>query len=253
MITEADEDPVLERISKPCARNHRRPGIRRTAGFVAAVLAGVLVTACGGGGGTTPSRWAPPAPVANEATSVGASVFTATWSAVNSATSYQIDVSWNSAFGSFVSGYQNRDVGNTQSVQVAALTPNTPYYYRVYARNAIGQSAASSTVSVTTLWAETFSGSVTIPDGVATYLFPIRNNGHQVLATLTSLNGASSIGVLVGMYSGSTCLAAATNDRATVGSTVVGTAMPVGTGCIRVYATGAATGTASYTMSVQHP
>lgn len=228
--------------------------IQRTTGLLTALFASVLIVGCGGGGGggTTPTPTIPAAPTASGATSVGTSVFTATWGAVSNATSYQVDVSTSNAFASFLTGYQGRDVGNVTNLQVTGLAPNTPHYYRVFARNSMGQSSASSTISVTTLLAEPYSGSLTSTSGSATFTFPITNEGHQVIATLTSLSGASSIGVIVGTYSGSTCVAATTNDGATTGTSVVGPVMATGTGCVRVYPSGTVTGTVTYTISVQH-
>jgi hypothetical protein len=53
--------------------------------------------------------------------------------------------------GSFVPGYNNKDVGNVTSAGVTGLSSNTPYYYRVRAHNANGAGANSNTISVTTL------------------------------------------------------------------------------------------------------
>jgi hypothetical protein len=53
--------------------------------------------------------------------------------------------------GSFVPGYNNKDVGNVTSAGVSGLSANTPYYYRVRAHNANGAGGNSNTISVTTL------------------------------------------------------------------------------------------------------
>jgi hypothetical protein len=53
--------------------------------------------------------------------------------------------------GSFVQGYNNKDVGNAASAGVSALSANTSYYYRVRARNANGSGGNSNTITVTTL------------------------------------------------------------------------------------------------------
>jgi hypothetical protein len=178
-------------------------------------------------------------------------VFTATWGAVGNANSYQVDVSTSNLFATFLTGYQGRDVGNVTILQVTALTPNTPYYYRVYARNTVGQSGASSAVAVTTLLAETCSGSLAL-NGQVTCAFSITNDGHQVIATLTSLGGAGSVGLIVGMSSGGTCTAVTTNDGATVGTNVIGPAMPTGTGCVRIYTPGNVPVPVTFSVSVQH-
>jgi sugar lactone lactonase YvrE len=79
-----------------------------------------------------------------------ASGFNASWAAVAGATGYRMDVSTDSAFGSFVNGYQNLDVGAATSRTLSGLSPNTTYYYRVRAYNAAGTGANSSTITVTT-------------------------------------------------------------------------------------------------------
>jgi len=52
---------------------------------------------------------------------------------------------------SYVSGYQNKDVGNVTSYEVSGLNSNTTYYYVVRAYNDNGSSANSNEISVTTL------------------------------------------------------------------------------------------------------
>ena len=91
---------------------------------------------------------APAAPVAIAATSVTSSGFTAKWNASTGATNYYLDVSLSSTFGSFVTGYNNKSVGNVTSSAVSGLTSNTTYYYRVRAYNTAGTSASSNTITV---------------------------------------------------------------------------------------------------------
>jgi Divergent InlB B-repeat domain/Fibronectin type III domain len=92
----------------------------------------------------------PPAPAANAATSVTSSGFTANWSSSSGATGYRIDVSPNSSFSSFVSGFQDLDVGNVLSRSVSGLSAGTTYFYRLRAYNGSGTSGNSGTISVTT-------------------------------------------------------------------------------------------------------
>ena len=87
----------------------------------------------------------PPAPTALNATNVVVSSFTANWTNVNGATSYLLDVATTSTFtGTFVPGYQNKNVGNVTSASVAGLAGNTFYYYRVRAFN--GNTSPNSNV-----------------------------------------------------------------------------------------------------------
>ena len=92
----------------------------------------------------------PSPPTANAATSVTSSGFTANWSSAGG-TGYRLDVSASSGFSSYLSGYQDLDVGNVTSRSVSGLSGGTTYYYRVRAYNVVGTSANSGTITVTTL------------------------------------------------------------------------------------------------------
>jgi len=90
----------------------------------------------------------PPNPVALDATNVTNTTFQANWNAATSATSYKLDVSLNNSFSSFVTGYNNLTVNDTNQ-SVTNLTPGTQYYYRVRAVNASGESGNSNIIEVT--------------------------------------------------------------------------------------------------------
>ncbi|MCC6814826.1 MAG: fibronectin type III domain-containing protein, partial [Saprospiraceae bacterium] len=98
----------------------------------------------------TTTNVAPIAPVALAATNVIASGFTANWQANSNTTGYFIDVSTNSNFSSFVTGYNNLSVGNVQNANITGLQLNTTYYFRIRAGNAVGTSPNSNVISVTT-------------------------------------------------------------------------------------------------------
>jgi len=93
----------------------------------------------------------PPLPTtAAAATEISTSGFTANWTSVPDATGYRLDVSTSSTFVSFISGYQDLDVGATTGSPISALSPGTTYYYRLRAYNTGGSSSDSNVAAVTT-------------------------------------------------------------------------------------------------------
>lgn len=90
----------------------------------------------------------PATPTASTSTSPTTSGLTANWGFVNSATGYRLDVSTDSTFSTFVTGYNNKDVGNVTSYALSGLT-GTTYYYRVRAYNTGGTSPNSNSISTT--------------------------------------------------------------------------------------------------------
>jgi hypothetical protein len=226
--------------------------LRGAVALAVGTLLALDLAGCGGGGPAAPTTpTVPQAPTATAASGVATSVFTATWAVAAGATSYRLDVSATSAFTTFLTGYQDRDVGNVTSWQVTGLTPGTAYCYRIRAANTVGQSGSSATIPVTTLLSETFTGNLSA-SGQAVFTFLLTSDGHQAIATLTSLSGSAAIGLLVGTASGGVCNAVTRNDGATVGTSVVSPTLPVGTGCIRVYTPGNVPAAVTFTVSIQH-
>ncbi len=89
----------------------------------------------------------PAAPIAAAPTNLTCTSLNANWSAVGSATAYFLDVSVDAAFSTFVSGYNNLNVGNVTTYNITGLTINTTYYYRVRAMNGCGTSLNSNTIT----------------------------------------------------------------------------------------------------------
>jgi phosphodiesterase/alkaline phosphatase D-like protein len=100
---------------------------------------------------TTMAPAAPAAPVAIAASSLNPSGFNANWNPSSTATGYRLDISVSSKFSSFVTGYNNKDVGNVTTVAVTGLNSKTTYYYRIRAYNDGGTSGNSNRITVTTL------------------------------------------------------------------------------------------------------
>lgn len=73
------------------------------------------------------------------------------WSSSPGATNYRADISTDVNFGSFVSGWQDNSIGNTQTISLNALPPGTNYYLRVRAENNCGLSSNISGVSGSTI------------------------------------------------------------------------------------------------------
>lgn len=101
-----------------------------------------------------PSNSPPPAPTARGATEVSSFAFNANWFSASTATGYRLDVSTNSAFGTYLAGHQNLDVGNTLSRAISGLSPGVTYYYRVRAYSPKGTSANAAVIATTTVVVE---------------------------------------------------------------------------------------------------
>src|SRR5438046_285336 len=116
---------------------------------------------------TAPDAWA---------TYVASYSFTANWAETSGATSYRLDVSTSSSFSTYVTGYQNLNVGNVTHRSVTGLNASTGYYFRVRAYRGGMLCLPSSTVHVTTLKP---TGPPVVITNRATYIasFSARLNG----------------------------------------------------------------------------
>ena len=90
------------------------------------------------------------APAATTATSITAVTFSANWGSVTGATQYFLDVATDNGFSSFVSSFNNLNVGNVTTYSVAGLSANTTYYFRVRGSNTNGTSGNSNTITTIT-------------------------------------------------------------------------------------------------------
>lgn len=96
------------------------------------------------------SEEAPDAVVALDASDITSSSFTANWYFIENASAYYLDVATDSAFTSFVAGYNNLSVGYVKEYPVVGLTDAYTYYYRVRGANFIGTGDSSNTITTTT-------------------------------------------------------------------------------------------------------
>jgi len=115
----------------------------------------------------------PNPPTATAATSITQTGFSANWNASAGATGYKLDVSTQSDFSSYVSGYEDKDVGAVTTSAVTVLTVGTTYYYLVRAVNSGGTSANSGNISATTLPVPDLTGPATATAGAVSTVFTL--------------------------------------------------------------------------------
>jgi hypothetical protein len=88
---------------------------------------------------------------ATAATGIYTTIFTANWIARNpEIIGFRLDVSTSPTFSSFVSGYNDLDVGYVFNYDIIGLSTYTTYYYRVRGITATGQTANSNTRTLRT-------------------------------------------------------------------------------------------------------
>ncbi|MEP7092985.1 MAG: hypothetical protein ABI793_02930, partial [Flavobacterium sp.] len=127
------------------------------------------VNGCGTGNGSY--QWVTVDPVPSAPGTAGAysptcTGFTAQWAYTSYATKYFLDVSTNSSFSTFVSGYNNLDVGNVLSYALTGLSPGITYYYRVRAYSNCGTSTSSATMNYATTASPTTPPVATAADNI---------------------------------------------------------------------------------------
>jgi large repetitive protein len=143
----------------------------------------------------------PAAPTASAASSVDKTSFSANWSASTGATKYYLDVATTSSFtaGTFVSGYQNLDVGSATTYSITGLSQGTNYYYQVRAFNTSGVSANSSTITVTTIPPEPVIASAT--NVLSTSFDANWNSSTGATGYRLDVSTVSNFATFVGSYS----------------------------------------------------
>jgi len=92
------------------------------------------------------------APIATAATNITQTGFTANWNLYHFASKYKIDIyTMVDNQKVYVSGYQNKDVGNVISYTVDGLNSETTYYYLIRATDGISTTINSNEIALTNL------------------------------------------------------------------------------------------------------
>jgi len=102
------------------------------------------------GGPSVPDTTPPSVPTQPAFSNPADSSLTLSWTASTdnvAVAGYRMDVSIDPAFGSFVTGYNNKDVGNLTSALISGLTAATTYYARLRAYDASDNISSSSVVA----------------------------------------------------------------------------------------------------------
>jgi len=81
-------------------------------------------------------------------------------------TRYRLDVSLNSAFSSFVTGFNNLDIGNVTTYLVSGLSASTQYYVRVRAQDAVPNTSGNSSTASATTTATADTQAPTVPSNI---------------------------------------------------------------------------------------
>lgn len=117
--------------------------------------------------------------IATNGGNITSSSFYANWNASPAASTYYLDVATDAVFTSFVSGYNNLNVGNVTTYNVTGLSASTAYYYRVRAGNACGIGSYSNTISVNTSSSGGCGGLTSITDVRDGKIYPVVEIGTQ--------------------------------------------------------------------------
>ncbi|NTW32959.1 MAG: hypothetical protein HGB12_10075 [Bacteroidetes bacterium] len=142
------------------------------------------------------------APVTMAGSGVTQTQITVNWNASSGAAHYHFDISTSNSFASFVTGFNNMDVGNVTTYNVTGLTCGITYYYRVRAENTCSTSGNSGTIisATSACWtcgtsqltdsrdSKTYN---TVLIGTQCWMAQNLNVGTYVTGTTTQTNNAS--------------------------------------------------------------
>lgn len=117
------------------------------------------------------------APVAKQAINEKHNEFTASWQQASANNEYQLDVSRNSSFLTYVNGYNGKIVNDVCAV-VSNLEENTEYYYRVRAV-VDGKLSKNSNVILVSIQA-TFNKELTLKSAATDFLVGVAVNPNRI-------------------------------------------------------------------------
>lgn len=147
----------------------------------------------------------PAAPTANAASGIGCTALIANWNTSSGASSYYLDVATDAGFTSFVSGYNNLNVGNVTSYSVTGLTAGTTYYYRLRAATTCTSGNSGTITTITT--------SATAQPSVINGTTPVCQGQSGVAYSVTNVGGVTYTWSYSGI--GFTCTSGCTSNSIT--------------------------------------
>ncbi|MEZ4970422.1 MAG: fibronectin type III domain-containing protein [Flavobacteriaceae bacterium] len=108
----------------------------------------ILMTSCSNDDDNDPEPKVE-APTLSNASELQATSFKASWSKVEQADSYLVEVSKKSDFSTTITGYNKKSLSTTNTI-ISGLEGETKYYFRVYAKDGGDVSKPSATKAATT-------------------------------------------------------------------------------------------------------
>jgi F0F1-type ATP synthase membrane subunit c/vacuolar-type H+-ATPase subunit K len=120
--------------------------------------------------------------------------FTVNWVSSPGADSYHLDISTSPSFTTFLTGYNNLNVGNVLTYNITGLSPNTTYYVRLTSYFQMFTSPIATSISVLTNSSTALTATVSLSNVTAIY------DGLTHTVTATTIPAGLTVGIT---YNGS--------------------------------------------------